>query len=292
MLRVLAAVFLVAPAMASSPKLELHCPAPCQFRQGESIWLELDFSAPLPNDFKVLTNYTDRDMAREEFAVAPQTGWSDPFWAYERLLRVQAGSFQFKEVRPSESAVRVRINLNQWIRFDQPGAYRVSVISPRAGSLFRLKSNEIPVTILPADPAWLHARFVRDRERLSFDEDAIHDLTNLGTEEAAIEMARHVGQDIRFLRLYESGIVRSPFRALAVRAMKRLLADPDFSVTELFLAALANVSADPVADPGAMVHQAQANRTALLHRLSAALSNKRGAARVNSANALVNFGPH
>src|SRR5690348_13200327 len=236
MLRVLASVFLIAPAFAADPpKLELRCAAPCQFRQGESIWLDLEFSAPLPNDFKVLTNYTDRDMAREEFVVTPQTGWSDPFWPYQRLLTVQGGSFQFKHVALSESGVRVRINLNQWIRFDQPGTYRVSVVSHRTRAPFGLQSSQVSIGILPADPAWLHARFLRDRERLASDEDAVRDLSNLGTEEAAIEMARHAGEDIRFLRLYESGMVRSPFRAAAVREMERLLADPDFSVTELFL---------------------------------------------------------
>lgn len=71
MMALVASVVLYAQNRTSLPKVELRCASPCSFRQGESIWLEPDFTASTPNDYKLLTNYNDRDIAREEFTVAP-----------------------------------------------------------------------------------------------------------------------------------------------------------------------------------------------------------------------------
>jgi hypothetical protein len=76
----------------------------------------------------LLANYTDRDNAREEFLVTPQEGASDPVAPYLRVIQVQAGSFNFNRKPLSETPVTVRMNLNQWIRFDQSGTYHVSVV--------------------------------------------------------------------------------------------------------------------------------------------------------------------
>ena len=37
-----------------------------------------DFTASTPNTYNLLTNYNDRDMAREEFIVNPQDGAAIP----------------------------------------------------------------------------------------------------------------------------------------------------------------------------------------------------------------------
>jgi hypothetical protein len=76
-------------------KLAFHCASPCTFRQGESILLDLDFTANTPNPYKLLTNYNDRDMAREEFNITPQEGSSDPLAPYEHLVPVSGGSFHW-----------------------------------------------------------------------------------------------------------------------------------------------------------------------------------------------------
>ena len=277
-------------------RLELRCASPCNFRQGESIWLDLDFTASTPNTYKILTNYNDRDVAREEFFVTPQEGASDPVAPYDRLVSVMGGSFAFHLQPLSETPVTIRLNLNQWIRFDRPGTYHVSVISPRLAS--RPQSNEIEIKIIPADPAWQQEQLARIREVLDaipaprFGEleprqNAIRELCNLGTADAAREIARRLNSDDRSIRLYESGLIRSPYRDEGVREMERLLVDADSPVTEFLLFALANVSVDATDDPGVMVHRAAANHATLNQRLIDALTAKRGPALAASADTLL-----
>jgi hypothetical protein len=194
-------------AQGPSPevKIELRCASPCSYRQGESIWVDLDFTANTPNNYRVLTNYTDRDIARDEFSVTPTDGTSDPVAPYMRIIQVGGGSFHFKHQSLSEKPVTVRMNLNQWIRFDQTGEYHVSVISPRVGdgtrSSIRPKSNEIVVKIAAADPQWQQEQLARIQGvlgsmpalRSGEAPDAIRELCDLGTEEAALEIARRMG---------------------------------------------------------------------------------------------------
>ncbi len=285
------------PAQSSNPalKLELRCAAPCSFRQGESIWLDLNYSASTPNNYTVLSNYTDRDIAREEFTVTPMEGTSDPVAPYMRIVQVQAGSFNFKRKPLSETPVTVRMSLNQWVRFDRPGEYRVTVMSPRVSGGAQPKSNEIAMKIVPADAQWQAEQMTRIRGALGAMRplqagdapDVIRELCDLGTEEAAIEMARRMGADKVSFRLYEFGLIRSPFKATGIRELERLLASPDVPVTELFLAGLANVSVDPASEPVELVRRAMAERAAVRQKLMDVLPVKRGPALAASANALL-----
>jgi hypothetical protein len=296
MMTLISPAVLRAQTLTPLPKLELRCASPCSFRQRESIWLDLDFTASTPNAYKLLTNYNDRDVAREEFTVTPQEGTSDPVAPYDRLVRAQGGSFRFDQQPLSETPVAIRLNLNQWIRFDQPGTYHVSVISPRLAS--RPKSNEIVLKIVPSDPQWQREQFARIRGVLDaipapgFGEsearqNAIRELCDLGSEEAAREIARRLNGDDRSIRLYESGLIRSPYRTAGVREMERLLLDADSPVTEFLLAALANVAVDANGDPAEMVHRAAANRATLRQKLIDSLPGKRGPALVASGNTLL-----
>jgi hypothetical protein len=296
MMALVTSIVLPAQNPTSVPKLALRCASPCSFRQGESIWLDLDFTASAPNAYRISINYNDRDVALEEFIVTPQEGASDPLAPYDRLVRVQGGSFRFDQQPLSETPVTIRLNLNQWIRFDQPGTYHVSVISPRLAS--RLKSNEIALKIIPAELQWQREQLARIHGVLDaipaprFGESearqsAIRELCDLGTEDAAREIARRLDSDDRSIRLYESGLIRSPYRDAGVREMERLLVDADSPVAEFLLAALANVSVDANSDPAEMVRRAAANRAALRQKLIDVLPVKRGPALAPSANTLL-----
>jgi hypothetical protein len=290
-----AALLAQAPAQGSNPgvKLDLHCASPCSFRQGESIWLDLDFTTSAPFIYSVLTNYTDRDNAREEFIVTPTEGASDPLAPYMWIIQVQAGSFNFKRTSLSDKPVTVRMNLNQWIRFDQPGDYHVSVTSSRVGNGVRVTSNEIVLKVVQADPQWqqeqlAHIRGVLDSNPASPFGEApkeIRELCDLGTEEAAIEIARHMG-DSRNFRLYEFGLIRSPYKAAGIREMERLLVDPDAPVTELFLRGMANASVDPISERSQTVVRSVAKLATLRQKLVDALPVKQGQALAVSADTL------
>jgi len=217
-------------------KLELRCGSPCSFRQGESIWLDLDFTASTPKRYTVLTNYTDRETAREEFSVAEE-GATDPIAPYLSMLQPQGGSFHRIREPLSRKPVTVRLNLNQWIRFDRPGVYRVSVRSrraadttnPQVATAVPAQSNEITVEIVAADSQWRDKELAHIRKALNaprFESadmpDAVRDLCNLDTPEAAVEMARQIGGDKRTFFLYEFGLIRTPYSFEALHELKRL----------------------------------------------------------------------
>ena len=262
------------------------------------MWVELAFTASSPNNYKVLTNYNDRNMAREEFTFVPDTGASDPYAPYSRLFQVQGGSFNFKQEPLSETPVVLRFHLNQWVRFDQPGEYRVSVVSPRLA--VRPKSNEIVLHIVQADPQWQGEELARIRKVLDANppsiypetpvrEAALRALCDLGTEDAAREMVRRLPGDERGFWTYGPGLVRSSNRAEGVREMERMLQDPDAPVTQLFLDVMAKVSIDPTSDPAEMVRKSEANRAILQRKSVAALPFKRGAALAASAATILGF---
>ena len=87
--------------------------------------------------------------------MSPSIGWSDPLASYfsQDFLRTGHGWSwpPFLKSKP----VEVSIDLNQYVRFDQPGGYRVKVISHRVPGTNRsgLQSNAIELHIVPATPA-------------------------------------------------------------------------------------------------------------------------------------------
>jgi hypothetical protein len=290
------------PQAGAPVKLELRCPAPCTFRQGESIWLDLDYTASSPG-YSVLTNYTDRDFGRDEFIAMPPEGASDPVAPYLPIVQPQGGSFAFRRVALSDRPVTVRMNLNQWVRFDGPGEYHISAISHRVSDSSRPrsdvwpKSNEIAITIVAADPQWQREQLTRilrtlDATPVPYRRDsipnALRELCDLGTEDAAIEIAHRIGTAARDLgfRLYEMALIRSPFRTAAIREMERLLADPDTPISSLFLLGLANVSVDPSDSRAQMAQRAAAKRAEVKQALMNSLPRKRGQARDASDAAL------
>lgn len=291
-------VLSAATGRAQEPvKVELRCPSACTFRQGESIWLNLSFTTSTPNEFKVLTNYTDREMAREEFSVSPD-GWSDPIMPYLPAIKIQGGSFSFRYATLVTTPATVRLNLNQFVRFDQPGTYRVSVTSHRAshigGAAVEAQSNQVTVGITPADPQWQKQQLTRILTVLdgllsqsNQPPDEVRDLCNLGTRDAALEIARRMGDRSAFFHLYQWGLIRSPYRAEGIQEMERLLLDPDFAVNDYFLGGLDSATAvDPQTGE---LRPYNERRDEIRRKLTAAISNKRGGAKTASEAALGRF---
>src|SRR5271156_4125541 len=75
----------------------------------------------------------------------------------------------------------MHLNLNEWVRFDQPGSYTVVVTSRRIGdsldanrtishrSDLILKSNPIHLKIVPANSTWQKAKLAAIIDELSTD---------------------------------------------------------------------------------------------------------------------------
>ncbi len=94
------------------------------------------------------------------------------------------------------------------------------------------KSNEVVIRIVAADAQWQReklSRILRTLDpvkgiRISVNTipDAVRELCDLGTEEAAMEMARRMGVDRDTgWRLYTMGFIRSSFKASGIREMDR-----------------------------------------------------------------------
>jgi hypothetical protein len=155
----------------------------------------------------------------------------------------------------------VNLNLNEWIRFDQPGTYTIVVVSHRvsgvstgrSGSLgtqsLGLTSNPIQLRIIPARKAWEEAELSSILNELEENskatglepdslKDAIADLRFLGTAAAARVMAQHLREDEPFL-MYECALgldgLPEKLHPIALAAMDRLIDDPDFPVSSWFI---------------------------------------------------------
>src|SRR5207249_6156829 len=115
----------------------------------------------------------------------------------------------------------IKLKLNEWIRFTQPGEYRLVVTSnrvstrdrsnPLGASLVTVRSNEIFLKIVPANAAWqkqvydeavavLDARAPTQREQMekytTSRRRAIETLRFLGTADATRELAKRMrGED-------------------------------------------------------------------------------------------------
>ena len=79
----------------------------------------------------------------------------------------------------SRSHTVIAADLNEWIRFDQPGEYRVTVRSrrvrmPGMATPVALVSNELALTITAASPEWQKQTFDQAVVGLEESGDAFH----------------------------------------------------------------------------------------------------------------------
>lgn len=285
------------------------------YRQGEVIPLELSFTSKLAHRYQVNMASYDRSgrMNYEKFSVEPAEGTSDPLFVYFNSNSVFLGggltNFQFL----SETPYVIHLNLNEWVRFDKPGRYSVTVTSRRVsdgpgdyqGIVSDLKSNTIQLRIVEPDDAWQQSELKRiltdfdgsppptgplsNNQRLA----AVTALRYLGSADAARELARHLrGEENQVDWNCMLGLIGSPNRMAGYDEMKRLLVDPDFPVGLIFLNAMAIVPLDPAESPSELMQQNNANREDARSGLTAAVSIKRGKALAVSVDtALQNSDP-
>jgi hypothetical protein len=235
-----------------------------QFEPGEIINLELLFSSRTPQTYSLNNASYDRSgrLLIDSYHVNPQEGVSDPLDDY-----FNAGPFGFMGGGLSSSSwldekpALIASELNDWCRFDRPGKYRLYVTSHRVGrkrdadddayhtQRLTLTSNIIEFEILPGDAKWAgqqlrEAIAILDAQEQSVNKRAAcHTLRFLGTTGAAREMARRLrGVDQECDGEYVFGLVGSPYRALVISEMERLLEAPEHPVSYSFLRTLSLLS--------------------------------------------------
>lgn len=282
-----------------------------QYRQGELIQLQLQLTSDEAERFEASTQVENRwsPTVTEQFHVTPSEGTVDPLRLYEnpflnneRRFAPFPGPFSSW---PTTWPATVSLPLTDWLRFDRPGHYRVSLRTFRVSSrpntpggpqhALAFDTNEVEFDIVAADDVWQAQQLREIASQTSIDWPR---LRALGTADAARFLARQYRGDIHPLD-HEAllGLLGSPNRQAGSGEMRRLLRDPDFPVTDSFLQATAILDTPP---PEATWPSIRAKLALLRDQLSDALPAKRGQALVTSRQtymaglkqlAAVKFGP-
>lgn len=231
-----------------------------QYHHGERIPLDLAFSSSLPDKYKLDVRLYDRsgraDM--DDFYVDRPDDAVDPLRTYLELGSIGGGPGippPLLDARPQ----RIERDLNEWLRFDKPGRYRLYVTSGRLNPFghtafnepnLNVTSNTITFDILPDDPAWDEATLqaaVKALDGPDTNDDpetgphvqAARALRFLGTNDAVREMVRRLkgvtdaGAPLAYE--YHLGLWCALDRTFVVREMRRQAEAPDFPVTSSFL---------------------------------------------------------
>lgn len=214
-----------------------------RYRIGETIPLELRFSSSVAGKYRLSMRNYDRSgrLNEETFTVRPNSGWKDPLAAYYSVSAFIRGGLGTEKMLSAEP-VALPIELNEWVRFDQPGDYRVTLTSQRVNEV-SVVSNEVPLTIVAATPEWQQETLQRALAVLastappvrpgvgesSERREAFKTLRYLGTADAAREMAHRVDELDCSL-----GLAGSPARAAGLEEMKKLLHDPNTAIDNQF----------------------------------------------------------
>ncbi len=174
------------------------------FRIGERIPIKLTFTSANDTQYIIAPWVGGRggEFDLEDFQVLSSGGWSDPFALYFAQNLIKTGHGWSWPPFLSSNPVQGAVDLNEWIRFDQPGDYTIRVTSRRVcrtdGAGAELLSKEIKLHIAPATPEWQSEKLKSILDRLdrkipSFEEAAA-DLKYLGTPEAVEEMTSRLRQ--------------------------------------------------------------------------------------------------
>jgi hypothetical protein len=279
----------------SLSKTEFHC--------GEVIPLDLAFTAEGPDRYQISLASYDRSgrMSHDQFLIDPKEGTSDPVQLYFNSGWVFLGGGLFSVKFLSTSPTFIPLDLNEWVRFDQPGAYRLTVVSYRVNDTRasdyprnagrELKSNSVDLRIIASDAAWQQAQLKQIVEALGRPgpsggdrqndprQAAMKALRYLGSEEAAGELARRLrGEDSHADWDCMFGLIGSPHRDAGLMEMNKLLEDPEFPVSDLFLTTMSVLPLDSNEPPESLRKQREEILQALRQRLASALSNKHGKA--------------
>lgn len=299
MLRFLRALLITALAarLQAQPAVSLHIDTDTgatEFHQSETIGIALAFETSAPGEWMVHIEGRDRSvlgLLSDRFVVAPEDGITDPM--RDRLSRPITYSGPLGMMLREKPDV-AHVDLNQWVRFDRPGYYRIHAVfhaftPPRPGATqpprdVIVESNDIGLTILAADPAWQSRQLqaalavlntvpdAPDNKSLEARTGAARQISYLDTPDSIRESARLLASSgLNVAYILKSGLLASAHRDQVAAAMKRLLAAPDQPVTPLFVQTLTELEAHP--------------------DLAAAIPQKRGAARAISMTTLLDGTP-
>jgi hypothetical protein len=229
-----------------------------RFHTGEIIPIELVFTSQSPNRFVLDSATYDRSgrLTLDEFHVEPIDRVSDPLLDYfAAAAGFIGGGIRGMPVLNDQPTI-VKLELNEWFRFDHPGTYRLSVRSRRvtddagAGKASRqplvIDSNVVTFEIVPGDPDWASAtlasalRILNSTGAHAEPREGCRMLRFLATDAAVDEMIARF-DDARWGCGFDyiAGLFSAPNRERVVSEMESALERPEQSVSSSFLRTLA-----------------------------------------------------
>jgi hypothetical protein len=238
-----------------------------QFHVGETISLELGFASSLPETYVFDNASYDRSgrLQIDSFILDCADGVADPLYDYyhKSLGFFMGGGLRGIGALSTKPEI-VNYDLNEWLRFDKPGKYRLYVISHRLGkgkayhqenTPIEPASNIIQLEIIPADREW-EQRTLSEAAKLlepaprgtsqigeNGHRSACRTLRFMGTEAAVKEMVKRFrGQETQCDFEYYLGLLGAVNRAFVIEQMQAALDAPDHPVPSSFLSALTFLS--------------------------------------------------
>jgi hypothetical protein len=246
-------------------------------RIGEPVFANL----VLPKDSPLPTGTLSRASCTSlQFIVEPASGWHDPWadWYYSGIPQhatgrdgpytcgVMGAIMKGMPIPPPQ----INFTLNDWIEFDRPGKYKISVTyrtefrkpqevlddpydDRKSGVKITLATEPVEVEVLQesadvtdraSDALALLRSHFRDDHPMSFSPDSttFPGWTEYSRSEAVIPLlAQFYEQNSNIAR---RGLITSPHRKLVVQEMEKELVDPGHSVDFNFPAELAFVAAE------------------------------------------------
>ncbi len=234
-----------------------------QFYPGEVIAVELSFTSSIPETYLWSNRSYDRSgrLGIDEFRLEPSDGAADPMADYFGSQSAHTAGGLFSSSLLGAEPRTITVEINEWLRINRPGHYRLHVVSHRV-SRERLPeepgtgevtlptvSNVVEFQVLAPNTNWANQELARALQVLdgwapsqtfsateSSRRRACRVLRFLGTEAAAVEMARRVGiADIECGFEYVAGLFGSPHRARIVRELEARFENPTEPVSSSLL---------------------------------------------------------
>jgi hypothetical protein len=278
-----------------------------QFRMGESIKLDLQFSSTTPGLYEL---HDPGDIFASHFTATPTDGVVD--------LAPHPGPGDGRGVGPpiplSDKTAIIQRELNTWLAFRKPGHYRITAeyngitvtgsgVSPRRNELIAVHSDALEIEIVD-DPAWSQAELQKDIAAIEAPKTArfiarggrsvsstepngpisAHDLGLLDTRESAMAIVSIYSRNIdpQLWTYLDRGLRRSPYRAEVIAAMEKAIDAPDTPITGSFLDTLSGLMAMTNSNPPDFAKSA----LDVHEKLARALQKKQGEALTVSRQAL------
>jgi hypothetical protein len=294
------------------------------FHIGERIPLKLTFSSPNDTDYLIAPLVRGRgdefDCNRFE-VVSPAAGWSDPLEMYFKQDLIRTGHGWSWPPLQKSKPVEASFDLNEWIRFDQPGDYTIKVTSFCVSKVQDAEryslSKTIKLQIVPATREWQNEKLKSIQPNLDLldqpaqqaqpgessqsqwerrgdlFESAKADLKYLATPAAIDEMTYRLRDEkYNFADQCSMGLMGLPptMRETAIASMNNRIEEPDFPITQWFFSTLSFLHVTPGSDKESIRKQREAINPIIWSAIFSAVAKKEPVARAETVQTLLGYG--